>query len=84
MGLQGMDQNEPFGQRRLAIVFAMPYFREACKSEITGRLSLWVEKLHDLDTSAYAWVFPGCARYIRGYDNSYCPGVAVLIKEVKR
>lgn len=72
------------GQRKLAILFARPFFKKSCKSQIDEKLNQWVEILQGLDTNAYAWVFPPCARHIWSSDEDFCPGEAVLIKEVWR
>jgi hypothetical protein len=79
-----IKKTAPWGQRRLGIAFAMPYFRKATKSQIDQKILAWVEALEDLETSAYAWVFPQSSRYIHDSDGNFCPGVAVLIKEVRR
>jgi hypothetical protein len=71
----------PYGQRRLGIVFAKPYFAKTCKPDLNERIAAWVGKLADLETSAYAWVFPTRSRSHAGTE-SLSPGVAVLIKEV--
>ncbi len=55
----------------------------ACASSVR-RLKAWVEALAELDTSAYAWVFPRSARTFADSESYICPGVAVLIREVKR
>jgi hypothetical protein len=79
-----IKKTAPHGQRRLGIAFAMPYFRKGAKPQIDKKILAWVDALEDLDTSAYAWVFPKSSRYIHDSDGYFCPGVAVLIKEVKR
>ena len=77
-------KTRPDGQRRLAIAFAMPYFRKGSVSRINEKLEAWVQTLSELDTSAYAWVFPQSTRYLFDSDEFFCPGVAMLIKEVRR
>jgi hypothetical protein len=72
------------GQRKLAILFARPFFKKSCESQIDEKLNKWVEMLQGLDTNAYAWVFPPCARNTWSSDDDFCPGEAVLIKEVRR
>lgn len=74
-------RTHPHGQRRLGILFAMPYFRKQYGSKINQKLDAWVDMLGNLETSAYAWVFPRCARYL-SYDGKVYPGVAVLIREI--
>ena len=75
---------QPNGQRRLGLAFVMPYIGRKYREQIDDKLDSWVEVLGELDTSAYAWVFPQRARYIHDSDGDFCPGVAVLIKEVRR
>lgn len=70
------------GQRRLGIVFAMPYFREDYIEQLDDRIHRWIDHLADLDATAYAWVFPACTRTLRGRDKTYCPGAAVVIREI--
>jgi hypothetical protein len=74
----------PNRQRRLAILFARPYFQKGVSAEeINMRLQTWIANLADLDTTSYAWAFPRCARHMRT-KWSYCPGEAILIKQVWR
>jgi hypothetical protein len=73
----------PYGQHRLALLFAMPYFRKHVKDSITERVHLWVKAIRGLDYDALAWVFPSDTRYLSDGEY-YCPGVALVIKEVKR
>ncbi len=75
---------QPDGFRRLGFAFAMPYFRPGLRGPIDDKLLSWVESLGELDTSAYAWAFPKSSRYLDDRDGFTCPGVAVLIREVKR
>ena len=70
------------GQRKLGILFATPYFRKQYMDEVNNRICAWTELLNDLDATAYAWVFPDCARNLRGYDKLYYPGTAVIMREV--
>lgn len=73
----------PYRQHRLALVFAMPYFRKRVKGSITERVHLWVKAIRGLDYDALAWVFPSDTRYLSD-GKYYCPGVSLVIKEVKR
>jgi hypothetical protein len=83
--MQEIRQTPPFGQRRLAIVFAVPYCREKYKSLVNKKLDAWVKMLGTLDTSCYASVFPRCACFKTGDGRRLCcPGIAVLIKEIRR
>jgi len=75
-------QTHPHGQRRLAIVFAMPYIRKPYMEDVDDRIYRWIDLLADLDATAYAWVFPACARTLRSSDKDYCPGAAVIIREI--
>jgi len=65
-------------------VFARPVFKKRFKAEIDIKLKRWVEMLAEFDTSAYAWAFPPCARHIYSEDGYFCPGEAVLVKEVHK
>ena len=76
--------SHPKRQRRLAIVFARPYFQKGTNvEEIDARLETWIADLAELDTTSYAWAFPRCARRMKT-EWSYCPGEAILIREVWR
>jgi hypothetical protein len=74
----------PSGRRRFGIVFARPVFKKRFKAQIDGNLGRWVEMLAGFETNAYAWAFPSCARYLYSEDGYYCPGEALLIREVRR
>ena len=69
-------------QRSLGILFARPMFKKNIESKIDEKLDQWVQMLADINTDAYAWVFPECARHKWSSDGYFCPGEAVLIKEV--
>jgi len=69
-------------QRRLAILFARPYFKKRAEERIDELLNTWVASLADLDTSSYAWGFPQCVRHKYADDGNCYPGEAVLIREV--
>jgi len=73
----------PYGQRRLAFLFAMPYFRKRVKDSITERVQTWINAIKSLDYDALAWVFPSDTRHLSDGEYYY-PGVALVIKEVKR
>lgn len=73
----------PYGQRRLAILIAMPYLKKTVKGCITNRLGMWINAVRNMDYDAMAWVFPSNARYLND-GKYYCPGAAMMIKEVKR
>jgi hypothetical protein len=70
------------GQRRLAILFAIPYFRVRVKNSLDERVEKWIAELEKLKCSARAWVFPSEARNIKAPDGFYHPGAAILIDEV--
>lgn len=57
---EDIGQVPPGGPRRLAIVFARPYFNSC--GDLDVKLERWVEMLEKLETSAYTYVFPRCAR----------------------
>jgi hypothetical protein len=77
-------QTKPVGMQRLGIVFVAPYFRASVKKRIDERLVQWIREIRDVDADARAWVFPMVSRYTLGDDGFYYPGVAVLLKTVKR
>jgi hypothetical protein len=73
----------PYGQRRLAILIAMPYLKKTVKSSNTNRLEMWIKAVRNMDYDAMAWVFPANSRHFND-GKHYYPGVAMMIKEVKR
>lgn len=70
----------PYGQRRLGILFAMPYIAKSQKTRVDALVGEWVAALTSVKCSCCAWVFPKESRHICGL--SICPGAAVLIQEV--
>jgi len=81
---QDIRQSQADGQRRLAILFARPYFKKRAEEGIDELLKTWVANLADLDTTSYAWVFPRCVRHTYADDGNCYPGEAILIREVWR
>ncbi|PIV24088.1 MAG: hypothetical protein COZ69_10470 [Deltaproteobacteria bacterium CG_4_8_14_3_um_filter_45_9] len=73
----------PYGQHRLAFLFAMPYFQKRAKDSVSERVEMWIKAIRDLDYDALAWVFPSDTRHLSDGEYYY-PGVALAIKEVKR
>jgi hypothetical protein len=75
---------KPFGQRRVGILFAMPYFKKSAKDKIDDHIERWVDKIMSVDCSCCAWVFPVEARYAQygRYDENLHPGIALFIREV--
>ncbi len=73
----------PHGQRRLGMVFVAPRWRRSLKREIDARIEAWISKIAGVKCDAVAWIFPKATRTTHSSDFLY-PGVAVLIKEVKR
>jgi hypothetical protein len=73
----------PGRRRKLGIIFAMPCFKLGSKSQLDDRVQQWTDGLAGLEASAYAWVFPGCTRTLWWSEDEYfCPGAAVIIREV--
>lgn len=76
-------RTKPFGQRRLGILFAMPYIKTNSIDDINERITSWVDMVKDVDCSCCAWVFPAEARYAQyGCEENLCPGAALLIREI--
>jgi len=73
----------PYGQHRLAFLFAMPYFQKHMKDSVSKRVQMWIKAIRGLDYDALAWVFPPDTRHLSD-DKYYYPGIALVIKEVKR
>lgn len=68
--------------RRLGVCFAVPYLPPSDKGYFNQCIYRWLEQIENLDYSSVAWVFPKKIRTIKGYDDRFYPGVALLIKEV--
>ena len=73
----------PYGQHRLAFLFAMPYFQKRAKDSVSERVQMWIKTIRGLDYDALAWIFPSDTRHLPDGEYYY-PGVALVIKEVKR
>jgi hypothetical protein len=73
----------PYGRHRLTFLFAKPYFQKRAKDSVSDRVQMWVKAIRDLDYDALAWVFRSDTRHLSD-GNYYYPGVALVIKEVKR
>lgn len=69
--------------RRLAVVFVSPYLREGHERVLPQRIDWLLEQTRAVDHSALAWVFPKLKSLPRS-SGWVCPGIAVLIKEVRR
>lgn len=67
------------GQRKLGILFAMPYVAKSQKAHVDEFPDEWLAAVMSVKRSP-SWVFPTESRHIAGL--SICPGVALLIKEV--
>jgi len=70
----------PRGQRRLGILFAVPYIARSERANIDTVIERWVDALARLDCCC-AWVFPKSTRQVFHKPYVY-PGVAVLLREV--
>ena len=74
-------KSRPHGQRRVALLFVVPYIRRSHIRSIDQRIQNWIKKVQSLECDASAWVFPACARRTK-WEDYYCPGTAVFVKEV--
>jgi len=68
------------GQRKLGILFVMPYIPNTEQNNVDQHISEWLAALKRVECSCSAWVFPKESRQFGRKD--ICPGVAVLIQEV--
>jgi hypothetical protein len=76
----GVRKCPPRGQRRLGILFAMPYIAKSQKKRVDELVGEWITAMRSVKCSCSAWVFPKESRYRCG--QSICPGAAVLIQKV--
>jgi hypothetical protein len=77
-------QTKAFGQRRLGILFAIPYIKKSSRNKMDERIEGWIEWIQNVDCSCCAWVFPADSRhaeFTRRDENLY-PGIALLIRKV--
>ena len=79
---QDIRKSRPLGEKRLAIVFAIPYMRRGAKKIIDNRVTTWVRKVSSIDCDAIAWVFPARSRLALPGDDYCNPGIAVIIEKV--
>jgi len=70
-------------ERKLGIVFVAPYIPLSRKSEVDRIIDDWLKSVIKVKCSSLAWIFPLEARVIEHEDYIY-PGVALLIREVKK
>jgi hypothetical protein len=80
---QDIAISAPYGQRRLGMLFVAPRWKRNLKAEIDARVDAWISRISAIDCDAVSWIFPKAASAIHSYGYLY-PGVAVLIKEVRR
>lgn len=70
--------------RRLAIIFAVPYVRkQKATTELAAKIERFTGWAETVDHDAIAWIFPDLNERVT-VDNWVCPGIAMLIKIVKR
>ena len=74
-------RSKPHNQRRLGIVFAIPYIRAQHVKHIDDRVKKWISAIRDVDCDAMAWIFPAVARRAK-HGTSYFPGIAIFIREI--
>jgi hypothetical protein len=60
----------------------MPYIEKQYIEDVDDRIYRWTDLLETVNATAWAWVFPACTRRLRASGNDYCPGTAVLIREI--
>lgn len=75
-------RTKPYGQRRVGILFAIPYIKKTYKGDLTDRVERWIDEIKKVDCSCCSWVFPATSRMICLDGNIY-PGVGLFIKEIK-
>ena len=80
---QDVAISAPYGQRRIGMLFVAPRWNRNPKTDIARRVDDWIDKISAIECDAVAWIFPKAATAV--YSGGYLyPGVAVLIKEVRR
>lgn len=67
---------------RLAIVFVVPLISTRLKNNLDRAIRNWIEKLREYQSDAVAWVFPSLTRHVKTGRKYYCPGVAVVIRQI--
>jgi hypothetical protein len=73
-----------FRGKRAGLVFAVPYLPESEEEFMDERLGEFVHMLRDRDDCAVAWVFPEQARCGYELEGYLYPGIAVLIRPLRR
>ena len=68
---------------RIGIVFCVPKFKEPVLKNRNNLLVKWFQSLEVLKADAVCWVAPREAKELKGPDNFYYPGVAIIAKVVK-
>jgi len=70
-----------YGEKRIAVVFAIPMIQSSEKKNIDKFLKKWIETVvSDVNFSCCSWIFPSITRNFR-YNDSIYPGIALFIKE---
>jgi hypothetical protein len=72
------------GTQRLAIVFVSPYVTAKSVGDLERHVEWALEEVQSIRADAVAWIFPELGEYGKARDGSICPGIAMLIKEVRR
>ena len=82
--LRGTCDATEFQGRRAGLVFAVPYLPEREEDSVDERLAKWTEDLRNRKDCEVAWIFPDKAREKFIFDGYLYPGIAVLIRPLRR
>jgi hypothetical protein len=73
-----------FRGKRAGLVFAVPYLPESEEEFMDEQVGEFLDMLRDRDDCVVAWVFPGQARCAYKLEGYLYPGIAVLIRPLRR
>jgi hypothetical protein len=77
-------RTKPYGARRLAAAFVLPYLPVKFASEIDSLLEKFLRSVKEAKYDACAWVFPERTRDLTALDSKeVCPGVVLLLRSLK-
>lgn len=82
--LDGARDSTEFRGRRAGLVFVVPYLAEIYEEFTNERVCDFVGLLRKRDDCAVAWVFPEQARHEYKFNGYLYPGIAVLIRPLRR
>lgn len=74
----------PSGQKRLAIVFVVPWFKGRYKQDAEQMIRRWVTGICKIPRWSKAWVFPKTCRMLKSSSGRFFPGVAIFVRTVPR